>query len=129
MRPSLPVRHFWALRNQRFFSSLLRCALLVERLGMATRLMPGARAAASLRCEKEVARPHPAERVGLSRDLPVWSESEELRRFIAGYLALLPVRRAPLAIDKRFVEYLVELTDGVRSEERRVGKECRSRWS
>jgi AAA+ superfamily predicted ATPase len=49
----------------------------------------------------------------LSRDLPVWSESEELRRFIAGYLALLPVRRAPLAIDKRFVEYLVELTDGV----------------
>lgn len=46
-------------------------------------------------------------------ELPLWQESDELRRFIAGYLTLLPVRRAPAAIDKRFVEYLVELTDGV----------------
>lgn len=46
-------------------------------------------------------------------ELPVWNESEELVRFIAGYLALLPVRRSPAAIDKRFVDYLLELTDGV----------------
>jgi Cdc6-like AAA superfamily ATPase len=46
-------------------------------------------------------------------ELPVWSESEELLRFIAGYLALLPIRRSRGAIDKRFVEYLLELTDGV----------------
>jgi hypothetical protein len=32
MRPSRPVRHFWPLRNQRFFCSRLRSALLVERL-------------------------------------------------------------------------------------------------
>src|SRR5262245_31856231 len=32
MRPSLPVRHFWPLRNQRFFCSRLRPALLVERV-------------------------------------------------------------------------------------------------
>ena len=29
MRPSHPVRHFWPLRNQRFFCSRLRAALLV----------------------------------------------------------------------------------------------------
>ena len=46
-------------------------------------------------------------------ELPVWTESEELRRFVAGYLALLPIRKMPKAIDKRFVEYLLELTDGV----------------
>jgi hypothetical protein len=46
-------------------------------------------------------------------ELPVWRESDELRRFIAGYLALLPVRKAPAALDRRFVEYIVELTDGV----------------
>jgi hypothetical protein len=46
-------------------------------------------------------------------ELPVWRESDDLRRFIAGYLALLPVRRAPGAINKQFVEYLLELTDGV----------------
>jgi hypothetical protein len=40
-------------------------------------------------------------------------ESQELRRFIAGYLALLPLKKALAAIDKRFVEYLLELTDGV----------------
>src|SRR6516164_9148810 len=33
MRPSHPVRHFWPLRNQRFFCSRRRSALLVERLG------------------------------------------------------------------------------------------------
>ena len=38
MRPSHPVRHFWPLRNQRFFCSRLRVALLVDRLGMQTRL-------------------------------------------------------------------------------------------
>jgi Cdc6-like AAA superfamily ATPase len=46
-------------------------------------------------------------------ELPVWSESEELRRFIAGYLAMLPIRKNPTAIDKRFVEYLLAFTDGV----------------
>jgi len=46
-------------------------------------------------------------------ELPVWTESEELRRFIAGYLAMLPVRKDPAAIDQRFVEYLLALTDGV----------------
>jgi len=38
MRPSHPVRHFWPLRNQRFLCSRLRLGLLVERLGMQTRL-------------------------------------------------------------------------------------------
>jgi len=38
MRPSHPVRHFWPLRNQRFLCSRLRSGLLVERLGMQTRL-------------------------------------------------------------------------------------------
>jgi hypothetical protein len=51
MRPSHPVRHFWPLRNQRFFCSRLRSALLVERLGMETRLTPLALAAASLLAE------------------------------------------------------------------------------
>jgi hypothetical protein len=43
-------------------------------------------------------------------ELPVWTESEELRRFVAGYLALLPIRKMPKATYKRFVEYLLELT-------------------
>ena len=46
-------------------------------------------------------------------ELPVWTESQELRRFIAGYLALLPIKRSPAAIDKKFVEYLLELSEGV----------------
>lgn len=46
-------------------------------------------------------------------ELPVWRESEELRRFVAGFLARLPVRLEPEAIDQRFVEYLLLLTDGV----------------
>jgi hypothetical protein len=46
-------------------------------------------------------------------ELPVWTESHELRRFIAGYLALLPIKRSSAAIDKRFVEYLLELSEGV----------------
>jgi len=46
-------------------------------------------------------------------ELPVWTESQELRRFIAGYLALLPIKRSSAAIDKRFVEYLLELSEGV----------------
>jgi len=40
MRPSQPVRHFCPFRNQRFFCSRRRAALLVERLGMHTRLTP-----------------------------------------------------------------------------------------
>ncbi len=46
-------------------------------------------------------------------ELPIWTESEEIRRFVAGYLAMLPIRKTPAAIDRRFVEYLLELTDGV----------------
>jgi AAA+ superfamily predicted ATPase len=46
-------------------------------------------------------------------ELPVWTESQELRRFIAGYLTLLPLKKAAADIDKRFVEYLLELSDGV----------------
>jgi AAA+ superfamily predicted ATPase len=46
-------------------------------------------------------------------ELPVWTESQELRRFIAGYLALLPIKKKQTEIDKRFVEYLLELSDGV----------------
>ncbi len=46
-------------------------------------------------------------------ELPIWTESDELRRFIAGYLAMLPVRKNPTAIDQRFIEYLLALTDGV----------------
>ena len=40
MRPSHPVRHFCPLRNQRFFCSHLRSGLLVERVGVLTRLTP-----------------------------------------------------------------------------------------
>jgi hypothetical protein len=46
-------------------------------------------------------------------ELPVWTESQELRRYIAGYPALLPIKRSPTAIDKRFAEYLLELSEGV----------------
>jgi hypothetical protein len=46
-------------------------------------------------------------------ELPIWTESQELRRFIAGYLTLLPFKKATAEIDKRFVEYLLELSDGV----------------
>jgi hypothetical protein len=46
-------------------------------------------------------------------ELPVWTESQELRRVIAGYLSLLPIKKAVVEIDKRFVEYLLELSDGV----------------
>jgi hypothetical protein len=47
-----------------------------------------------------------------STSFPVWTESQELRRFIAGYLALLPLKKS-VEIDKRFVEYLLDLSDGV----------------
>jgi hypothetical protein len=36
-----------------------------------------------------------------------------VRRFIAGHIALLPLKKAVLEIDKRFVEYLLELSDSV----------------
>jgi hypothetical protein len=51
MRSSHPVRHFCPLRNQRFLCSRLRSGLLVERLGMQTRLTPWAFAAASFLAE------------------------------------------------------------------------------
>jgi len=46
-------------------------------------------------------------------ELLVWTQSQELRRFIAGYLSLSPIKKAVVEIDKRFVEYLQELSDGV----------------
>jgi Cdc6-like AAA superfamily ATPase len=46
-------------------------------------------------------------------ELPVWTESDELRRFVAGYLAMLPIRKNSAAIDQRFIEYILALTDGV----------------
>jgi Cdc6-like AAA superfamily ATPase len=46
-------------------------------------------------------------------ELPVWTESDELRRFVAGYLAMLPIRKNSAAIDQRFIEYVLALTDGV----------------
>lgn len=46
-------------------------------------------------------------------ELPVWTETEELRRFIAGFVAMLPIDIRPETIDQRFVEYLLLLTDGV----------------
>jgi hypothetical protein len=39
--------------------------------------------------------------------------SIELRRFVAGYLAMLTIRKNPAAIDQRFIEYVLALTDGV----------------
>jgi hypothetical protein len=32
-------------------------------------------------------------------ELPAWTESDGLRRFVAGYLAMLPIRKNPAAID------------------------------
>lgn len=46
-------------------------------------------------------------------EIPIWVESEELRRFVAGFLARLPVRIESGTIDQRFIEYLLVLTDGV----------------
>src|SRR5260370_32365848 len=51
IRPSHPVLHFWPLRNQRFFCSRRRSALLVERLGTQTLLTPFCLATASLLAE------------------------------------------------------------------------------
>jgi len=45
-------------------------------------------------------------------ELPVWAESQDLRRFIAGYLALLPLKKRGIN-RQRFVEYLLELSDCV----------------
>ncbi len=41
-----------------------------------------------------------------------WQVSKRGARH-AGYLALLPLKKAAVEIDKRFVEYLLELSDGV----------------
>src|SRR6202051_4564601 len=46
-------------------------------------------------------------------ELPVWTESDELRRFVAGYLAMLPIRKNPAAIDQRFIAHVLALTAGV----------------
>ena len=46
-------------------------------------------------------------------ELLVWTESDELRRFVAGYLAMLPIRKNSAAVDQRFIEYVLALTDGV----------------
>jgi len=45
-------------------------------------------------------------------ELPIWTESEELRRFIAGYLATLSICENLDAIDQRFIEYLLALSNG-----------------
>src|ERR1700736_3318838 len=47
MRPSHPVRHFWPLRNQRFFCSRLRSGLFVWLFVMQTLLTPSSFAAVS----------------------------------------------------------------------------------
>jgi AAA+ superfamily predicted ATPase len=46
-------------------------------------------------------------------ELPIWDESEEFRSFLAGYIKTLPVNASPDVIDRRFVAYVLELTDGV----------------
>jgi hypothetical protein len=45
-------------------------------------------------------------------ELPTWRESQEFRRFVAGYIKLLPV---PMTgdFDRRAIAYTLELTDGV----------------
>jgi hypothetical protein len=44
-------------------------------------------------------------------ELPVRTESQELRRFIAGYLALLPIKKAAAEIDKRFLSATASMSD------------------
>ncbi len=46
-------------------------------------------------------------------ELPTWGESEDFRAFVAGYLKTLPVRVPEAALDRRFIAYVLELTDGV----------------
>ena len=41
----------------------------------------------------------------------------------------LRVSGFPMRVDKDFKEELIKTLNTTRSEERRVGKECRSRWS
>jgi len=54
-------------------------------------------------------------------ELPVWTESQELRRFIAGYLALLPIKRSPARADSmRSFEPVSNHTNGVRRRTRVV---------
>src|SRR5205085_158159 len=55
MRPSHPVRHFWAVRNQRSLWRFRRCGLCVPRNGTATRATPISGAAVSLAAEKKPA--------------------------------------------------------------------------
>src|SRR3712207_5323890 len=61
------------------------------------------------------------------------TRSEELIRAIkgaaAGQVQLAPEAAARLMHEVRVPERPEELTERERSEERRVGKECRSRWS
>jgi hypothetical protein len=65
-----------------------------------------------LRASHEFSDPQIASRFE-QMELPIWTESDELRRFVAGYLAMLPIRKNPAAIDQRFIEYVLALTDGV----------------
>src|ERR1700688_4639779 len=46
-------------------------------------------------------------------ELPVWTESDELRRFVAGVSSHSAHRKSLAAIDQRFIEYVLALADGV----------------
>ncbi len=48
-----------------------------------------------------------------SMELAAWTESDELRRFVAGHLAMWPIRKTPATIDERFIEYVLALTEGI----------------
>jgi len=39
-------------------------------------------------------------------ELPASTESDELRRFVAGYLATLDIRKNPAEIAQRFIQYV-----------------------
>jgi gamma-glutamyl:cysteine ligase YbdK (ATP-grasp superfamily) len=46
-------------------------------------------------------------------ELPLWGETEEFRRFVAGFIRTLPVRHTAGELDRRAIAYMLELTDGV----------------
>lgn len=46
-------------------------------------------------------------------ELPIWGESDDFRAFVAGFLKTLPIRAPDAVVDRRFVAYVLELTDGV----------------
>ena len=56
--------------------------------------------------------------------------THRLRRGLPGYLILFaPPRRFASLCDRHCSTCVAQIIRGMRSEERRVGKECRSRWS